>query len=75
MILPKKDLLNKTIGVGDYVAYQYHTGLTIGEIIRETDRMVVVQRTTAKKSKLVHMYASDLIKIDKNDALLYLIRG
>jgi hypothetical protein len=72
-IVEHKDILGKTISIGDVVAMSTYNNLTIAVVDKINPKMIRVKRpnTTWTQNK----YPSDLIKIDNADAMEYLLRN
>lgn len=72
-MIEHKDILGKSIEVGDVVAMASHNELTIGIVEKINPKMIKIKRPNSgwKQNK----YSKDLIKLDGGSAMEYLLRN
>ena len=72
--VPKhRDILNRILAVGDYVAYPDSNTMKMGKIDKLNQKMVRV--TTGKEWRsTVNKYPKDTVKLDGPDLVMYLLK-
>jgi ASC-1-like (ASCH) protein len=71
------DRLGRKLELDDYVAYSQGNGLHIGCIIKFNPKMVKVKKVKTKEtwhSGEYNIYSSQMVKIEGQDALLYVMK-
>jgi hypothetical protein len=72
--LPKHyDLLGRQLAVGDYIAYPDGNSLRLGTVDKLNPKMVRVRGL--KRTWNVNKYASDTVKLDGPDLVMYLLKN
>lgn len=67
-----KDVLGRTLKIGDHVAYVDSNSMRLGQIDKLNPKMVrIVPR---KYRYTVNKYASDTVKLDGPDLVMYLLK-
>ena len=68
-----RDILNRVLAVGDYVAYPDSNTMKMGKIDKLNQKMVRV--TTGKEWRsTVNKYPKDTVKLDGPDLVMYLLK-
>ena len=68
-----RDILNRVLSVGDYVAYPDSNTMKMGKIDKLNQKMVRV--TTGKEWRsTVNKYPKDTVKLDGPDLVMYLLK-
>lgn len=68
-----RDILNRILAVGDYVAYPDSNTMKMGKIDKLNQKMVRV--TTGKEWRsTVNKYPKDTVKLDGPDLVMYLLK-
>ena len=67
-----RDILNRILAVGDYVAYPDSNTMKMGKIDKLNQKMIRV--TTGKEWRsTVNKYPKDTVKLDGPDLVMYLL--
>lgn len=68
-----RDILNRVLSVGDYVAYPDSNTMKMGKIDKLNQKMVRV--TTGKEWRsTVNKYPKDTVKLEGPDLVMYLLK-
>lgn len=68
-----RDILNRVLAVGDYVAYPDSNHMKMGKIDKLNQKMVRV--TTGKEWRsTVNKYPKDTVKLEGPDLVMYLLK-
>lgn len=68
-----RDILNRVLSVGDYVAYPDSNTMKMGKIDKLNQKMVRV--TTGREWRsTVNKYPKDTVKLDGPDLVMYLLK-
>lgn len=68
-----RDILNRVLAVGDYVAYPDSNTMKMGKIDKLNQKMVRV--TTGKEWRsTVNKYPKDTVKLEGPDLVMYLLK-
>lgn len=68
-----RDILNRVLAVGDYVAYPDSNTMKMGKIDKLNQKMVRV--TTGREWRsTVNKYPKDTVKLDGPDLVMYLLK-
>lgn len=68
------DRYQNELRVGDYVVCAAYGGVVLGVIDSYTDKMVKLSVHYNKKMRVYHAYTEQLIKFDRDQALINLMR-
>lgn len=68
-----RDILNRVLAVGDYVAYPDSNSMKMGKIDKLNQKMVRV--TTGREWRsIVNKYPKDTVKLEGPDLVMYLLK-
>jgi len=72
MTTEHKDILGRTIEIGDAVAMANHNDLAIAIVEKINPKMISVKRVNSTRTQ--NKYSKDLIKINGPEITMYLLR-
>ena len=72
MATEHKDILGRTIEIGDAVAMANHNDLAIAIVEKINPKMIRVKRVNSTRTQ--NKYAKDLIVVPGPEAMIYLLR-
>jgi hypothetical protein len=67
-----KDILDRTIVVGDHVAYADSNMLRMGKVDKINPKMIKIQKANSQYS--VNKYPRDVVKLEGPDLVMYLLK-
>lgn len=67
-----KDLLGRTLAIGQYVALPHWSGLSVGRVVKINPKMVGVD--VIQPSGYVNKYPRDLVILEDQDITWYLLK-
>jgi hypothetical protein len=68
------DALGRSIQVGDYVAYPSGNCLLVGRVTRLTAKMIIVIRSTSRRSSETRKYPQDTVLLEKQHVMSHLLK-